>query len=167
MTFENSPYKLQDWNFPPLGDWAYAPVQLTDFLFLDISYEDKWEIVGESRYHENIDRVYKRYLEEGSLPNTLVAAFIHEPRNPFDRFAVRIDLICTTDDADALIATAGYLPKHAAYEYHKAVKRIAEQGKLPITSVEVFGGTVDKPNYGVWLGHGDAGKPSDEEEIED
>lgn len=146
-------FSIQGFEFPPLGDWAYAPALPTTFCM--VNHDEKLEVVGESRHLDGIKIVLKAFRDGGEEDNSMFAALVHEPRNPFDRFAVRIDLFAVTGEGGrASYEKAGYLSREQAFRLHEYIKNLADQGLLPIISVQVYGGTVDKPNIGLWLGRG-------------
>lgn len=147
------PFTIQGYDFPPPGEWAYVPKAPTNFCM--VQHEEKLEVVGESRHLDGIRGVLAAFRKNGEEPNTLFAALVHEPRNPFDRFAVRVDVFAAIVEGGAAHhAKAGYLAREQALLLYEYVKHIADQALLPIISVQVYGGTPDKPNIGLWLGRG-------------
>lgn len=139
------PFTIQGIQFDAVGDWAYMPTPPVDFY--GISSDEPMEVVGESRYQDGIARVVLRWRADGADPMQLLALLVAEPANPFDRHAVRVLLVF-----DEHHATAGYLPRQQAYGFSEAVKEAADRGLMPALNAQVFGGTPDKPSFGVWLG---------------
>lgn len=137
------PFPFQDGTFAALGENAYAPVVPTQAMgFTD---DTEWEVVGESRYLDGIKRV--RYLMDNDAEGgTLMALLVAEPGNPFDRHAVRIDLVW-----DYQRETCGYLPREQAYRIQPLVRQANDDGLLVFLNATMYGGTVEKPNIGVWL----------------
>lgn len=129
--------------FAPLGENAYAPVVPTQAMgFTD---DTEWEVVGESRYLDEIKRI-KNLMDTDVEEGTLMALLVAEPGNPFDRHAVRVDLVWEYQRE-----TCGYLPREQAYRIQPLVRQANEDGLLVFLNATMYGGTVEKPNIGVWL----------------
>lgn len=162
MSFESEAFTIQNRRFPALGPRAFVPQLPTEFFLLNVADgEDKWEIVGESKYTDNIRAVFELFVAHGFEENSLIAVLVHESKNAFDKHAVRVDLAFVGEEGEVDMRTAGYLPRHAAFEYAPAVRKIASNGYLPIMSAEVFGGTEGKEFFGVWLGRGNTSANAD------
>ena len=143
----SEPFTIQGYTFPPLGEHAYMPVVPVDFRGIR-SMDQQFEVVGESRYVESIRRVAEAHDAD---PDTDVyALLVSEPGNPFDRHAVRVDLFLNTHPF--VIGTCGYLPREQAYKFTPGVRERADSGFLTVMAAHIFGGTREKPNFGVWLG---------------
>ncbi|NYE19607.1 hypothetical protein [Microbacterium immunditiarum] len=139
--FDSFPF--QDGQFAPLGAKAYAPVVPTRAMgFTD---DEEWEVVGESRYLDGIRRT-KELMDEDEEGGTLFAQLIAEPLNEFDRHAVRVDLVW-----DYQRETCGYLPREQAYRLQPLVIQEADDGLIVLREASLYGGTLDRPNIGVWL----------------
>lgn len=127
----------------PLGENAYAPVVPTQAMgFTD---DDDWEVVGESRYLGGIKRI-KHLMDAAAGSETLIALLVAEPGNPFDRHAVRVDLILGYERE-----TCGYLPREQAYRIQPLVRQANDDGILVFRNAAMYGGTSEKPNIGIWL----------------
>lgn len=166
MTHENSLFEIGGYKFGPLGKDAYCPVPPTAFLFVNVGEdESSWEIRGESHYEEGISRVFNKFLAEGAERNSLLALLVHEPKNPHDPNAIRVDLALTGQSNQADVAVAGYLGREMAEQFFEMVIAAMDKGYLPVMSVQVIGGTPAKPSLGVWLGAGDAGAHSESQKL--
>jgi hypothetical protein len=139
------PFQVESFEFAAVGEWAYLPVVPT--AFHGIASDEPMEVVGESRYHDGIHRVVSAWREGGSEEGQLIAFWFAEPGNPFDKNAVRVLLAF-----ENIHATCGYLPKEQAYRFSQAVRNAADLGQIPALHARAFGGTSDKPNYGIWMG---------------
>jgi hypothetical protein len=139
------PFKIQGFEFAAVGEWAYLPVAPTSIH--GMASDEPMEVVGESRYHDGIDRVVSAWREDGSKEGLLVAFWFAEPGNPFDKNAVRVLLAFGN-----IHETCGYLPKEQGYQFSPAVRKAADAGLLPALHARAFGGTPGKHNYGIWLG---------------
>jgi hypothetical protein len=136
-------FPFQDGTFSPLGENAYAPVIPTQAMgFTD---DTQWEVVGESRYMTGIQRV-KHLMETTTENETLLALLVSEPGNPFDRHAVRIDLVWGYERE-----TCGYFPREQAYRLTPLVRQANDDGLLVFLNATMYGGTAEKPNVGIWL----------------
>ncbi len=139
------PFVLQDYTFEAVGERGYMPVVPVGFYGL--SSDESMEVVGESKYQEDIHRVVTAWRRAGSDQGQLYALLFAEPGNPFDHNAVRVLLIF-----EGHHATCGYLPREQARSFAAPVRQAADQGLIAALHAQVFGGTPEKPNYGVWLG---------------
>ncbi len=142
------PFELQGYRFRSLGKWAYFPTQPTEFAAFNKS-ESAFEVVGESRYHDEIARVIAA-RDAGPDASAIHAFLIHEDLNPFDHHAIRVDLFYGSE-----VGTAGYFAREQAFIFYKFIRQYADLGALMVASVKIFGGTLDKPNFGVWIGEDD------------
>lgn len=137
------PFPFQGMTFGALGERAYVPVMPTRAMgFTD---DESWEVVGESRYMAGIRRL-KALIDADTDDDLPQAVLIAEPSNPFDRHAVRVDLLW-----DGEQETCGYLPREHAYRIQPLVKKAADDALLVFRNAMLFGGTAEKPNIGVWL----------------
>lgn len=146
-SMNEKPFTIQGYAFPPLGEWAHCPVLPREFFGLVPSDGEAYEVVGESRYQDGIRRVL-RERESDSDPSPLSAMLIPEPRNPADHSAVRVDLF-----HNEAVEKCGYLPRDQARQWHGPLLRNADEGYVTVMTARVFGGSPQKPFYGVWLGH--------------
>jgi hypothetical protein len=142
------PFTIQGTTYRALGDWAYFPVQPTGFCAFNGS-ESAFEVVGESRYHDEIAKVIADHDADPD-PNEIMAFLIHEDLNPFDHHAIRVDLFHGN-----VVGTAGYFSKEQAFIFYPLIKQFADIGALMVASVQIYGGTPGKPNYGIWFGEAD------------
>ena len=116
----------------------YTPVPVTALEMIGLPSSQ--EVVGESNYNAWIGQAV-------ALAGTeMDAVLLWEPRNPFDPNAIRVDLV-----ANGQSFTCGYLPRDAAPHVLPTVKAHADRGQRSATTARVYGGTPEKPNYGVWL----------------
>jgi hypothetical protein len=117
---------------------AYAPTPRTGDAALELAGSQ--EVVGESRHFADIHAAVK-------LGGRRLRAHLDvEPRNPRHRNAVAVRLVVPNG-----MFRCGYLPRHDAEALAPIIRANADRGLNTITSAAVFGGTPDKPNYGVWL----------------
>ncbi|CAM5350788.1 HIRAN domain-containing protein [Leifsonia shinshuensis] len=116
----------------------YAPVPISGSTWIDLAAEQ--EVVGESFYHAAI-------AEAVLLRGRIVTVKLRwEPRNPHDRNAVRVEI----DRANGRLK-CGYLPATVAPAFVPQVRRAADAGLELVSWAQIYGGELDKPNYGVWL----------------
>lgn len=151
---EPGEWRFRRWEFqgnrmPPLGEWSYAPVQPTRAFGLNFEDgEPEWEVVGESRFLDVFAHLVRAWREAGAVEGELRAILVHEPLNPFDKHAVRVDLLYGSE-----IATCGYMPREMAYKWHRPVREAYSQGYLVVTAAKAYGGdSPNRKNIGVWLG---------------
>lgn len=111
--------------------------------------ESAFEVVGESIYHEEIARVIAA-RDTDTDPSLVMAFLIHEDLNPFDHHAIRVDLFSGSE-----VGTAGYFAREQAFIFYTLIRQYADIGALVVASAKIFGGTPDKPNFGVWIGDDD------------
>lgn len=93
-------------------------------------------IVGEASYQPRIATI-RTATNEGEFAIELVP----EPQNPYDKHAV------------AVIAgggVVGYLPRDMAAHWQPVLLAAASEGFTVLGKAQVFGGTPDKPNLGVF-----------------
>jgi len=139
------PFVLQEYTFDAVGERGYMPVVPVGFFGL--SSDEPMEVVGESKYQDDIHRVVTAWRRGGSDQDQLYGLLFAEPGNSFDRNAVRVLLIFEDQHA-----TCGYLPREQARSFSAPVRQAADEGLIAALHAQVFGGTREKPNYGVWLG---------------
>lgn len=116
----------------------YSPVPLVGHRAVTLAPGQ--EVVGESNYVVGIGDAVAR----GG--RVLDAVIWWEPKNPFDGSALRVDLL-----VDGITFTCGYLPRDVARSVVAEVKANADRGLSSIVTAKVYGGTLEKPNFGVWL----------------
>lgn len=109
--------------------------------------EYKFDIVGESHYQAALEKICGPRKEDGEQKR--VFAFIYlEDSNPYDKFAVRIDIEGNT---------VGYMSKKGARSFRRQLKKanIPDNGLDLACYAEIRGGWDcgggDKGHYGVWL----------------
>lgn len=139
------PFTIDENTFPPVGELVYMPV--TPSAFYGLGSDEPYEVVGESFNQESISRFMHEYAAEAPEGQAIYAMLLHEHLNPFDHNAIRIDLFWTDSPA-----TCGHLPRTQARIWAAPIDQAAEKGLVVAIEARVFGGTADKPNYGVWLG---------------
>lgn len=127
------------WSAQKVQDvWSYVPRPPQRYVDTPLTFDQ--EVVGESFYQAGIARFVAGYGRD------VQATFTHEPGNPRDGSAVRVDLV-----ADGLSETCGYLPAAVAADWVPVVRAAAVQGdKLRVPAV-VRGGRESAPSFGVWL----------------
>ncbi|MGX9348183.1 hypothetical protein [Microbacterium sp. KNMS] len=120
----------------------YAPKPITGVAELAL---DRLEVRGEASYYVGIARAVS------IAGRDLAAILAWEPKNPHSTNgnAVRVDLAA----GDERI-TCGYVPAEHSAAIAAEVRANADKGLATAMSAAVFGGTADKPNYGVVLGTG-------------
>lgn len=82
------------------------------------------EVVGESHYRDNFDRIAEAYQAPG--PDTsfgVIATLEPEPNNPHDPNAVAVKV---------LGLKVGHLPANTAAQYQPAIIRLATKHRAPI-----------------------------------
>lgn len=99
-------------------------------------------VVGESNYQRKIKAAARK---AGVDP--LYAELVAEPRNKFDRNAVRVDLLVGNKSY-----TVGYLPRADAALYQASVLEAKRARQRVVLPARIFGGTREKPSLGVWIG---------------
>jgi hypothetical protein len=104
-----------------------------------------FEIVGESNYQFELDRICGGMCEDG-VEHECIATLIPEPSNPHDANAVKV----TIDGK-----TVGYLSRSNALKYHREMKRLRIRGRaLKCNAIVVGGwdrGDGDQGHFGVKL----------------
>lgn len=114
--------------------------QLVDY---ELSFDTRasWmTVVGESHYQPAISRAVKGRYSDGGIE---VSAYLFlEPDNPYDPNAVRI----VVNES-----TVGYIPRAEAPLLGPRLRELADRGLQPVCRASVFGGSPDKPTYGIWL----------------
>jgi len=123
----------------------YAIYQPIPFTGVEELIVDRLEVVGESFYIGHIALVV------GAAGRDLRAQLYWEPRNPHDPhgLAVRVDLV-----GGDIVRPCGHIAADIAPAIQPIVKANANKGLVTVATATVFGGTADKPNYGVILGSG-------------
>ena len=99
-------------------------------------------VVGESQYQDAIKDVVKDLLRDGDRYET-TAVLTGEPNNPHDANAIAVYL-----EGGGMV---GYLPRDEALAYQPLLQRLAKQKKVAACRALIFGGTKDKPSWGVFL----------------
>lgn len=107
-----------------------------------------FEVVGESFYSENLTKLAKG--KAGKDAGWFSGFLLCEPSNQFDRNAVAVYLIDTTNSRYEA-EQVGYLPKEVAASVNKAIMaRLATKGEVVPILGRLFGGEgPGKENYGV------------------
>lgn len=123
---------------------TYQPVPITETVFYP--FDGLQEIVGELHYSAGIHRVVSAWTSSGSPDAPILAILRPEPGNPFDAHAVRVDL-----RFGDLTETCGHIPAYLAAGWDQGLRPHLDAGRQPVAHASVFGGTLEKPDYGVWL----------------
>jgi hypothetical protein len=109
--------------------------------------EYKFDIVGESHYQAALEAICGPRKEDGEQKQ-VIAFLILEDSNPYDKFAVRIDIEGKT---------VGYMSKQSARSFRRQVEKanIPDNGLDLACYAMIRGGWDrgggDKGHYGVWL----------------
>jgi hypothetical protein len=116
------------------------PASLARFTDYPLVGDSRMAVVGESHYQDAIrDAVHGESREDGI---EVEARIVREPTNAFDPNAVRIDVNGRT---------VGYIARTEAPLLRPRLIDLERQGLRPVCRASVFGGSPDKPNYGIWL----------------
>lgn len=112
---------------------------------IEPSGEYDTDVVGESHYQENLERVVGGRTEDGA-EHECIATLLPEPENKHDRNAVRVEI-------DGMIV--GYLARDDAKEFLRAARKagMTREG-LPAKALVVGGwdrGKNDRGHFGVRL----------------
>jgi hypothetical protein len=104
-----------------------------------------FEIVGESHYQDNLERICGVRTIEGE-DKIVQATLVHDDDNQYDNKAIRVDI-----DGN----TVGYLSRGDARAYREMLEKRGLQGITTICSAKIVGGwdrgRRDKGHYGVKL----------------
>lgn len=121
--------------------------RIDDVEVIDLSDEGRLGVVGESHYQSAL------HIAPGGraagddfaehIPAT--ALLVPEPGNPFDRNAVRIDVL-----HEGRSLTVGYLTRGIAPDYQPGLMRLKKDGRLGSCPARIAGGGPDK-YYGIYL----------------
>lgn len=133
------------------GHRTYEPVQITESVFY--TFDGQQEVVGESHYHAGIDRVVSAWKNSGAADTPILAILRPEPGNPFDVDAVRVDLWFGD-----VTEPCGHIPAYLAAAWGRGLRPHLDAGRQPVAHASVYGGTPEKPDYGVWLSSDSARK---------
>lgn len=98
------------------------------------------DVVGESHYQRAIKKARR-------APGQIYAELIPEPSNPYDQNAVRAAIWLGTRQL-----TVGYLARANARKLQPQILRERQQGNRVVVPAQIFGGTLDQPSLGVWVG---------------
>jgi hypothetical protein len=88
-------------------------------------------VVGESNYQPALDHAAGGRTPDGCATSLVTAELVREPRNRYDRNAVRVDI------AGQVV---GYLPRADAPRYHQLVAVLWEQGVVATCWARLTGG---------------------------
>ncbi len=123
---------------------TYEPVPITETVFYP--FDGLQEVFGESHYYAGIHRVVSAWKDSGAADAPILAILRPEPGNPVDAHAVRVDL-----RFGDVTETCGHIPAYLAAGWGRGLRPHLEAGRQPVAHASVFGGTLEKPAYGVWL----------------
>lgn len=99
-------------------------------------------VVGESHYQDAIKDAVRNLLRNGEIYETQ-AVLVREPDNEYDPNAVAVYL----ENGGKI----GYLSREAALAYQPVLQQLAARKRVAVCAANITGGTVDKPNWGVFL----------------
>jgi hypothetical protein len=121
---------------------AYAPIAYIGDAELLI---DRLEISGESHYQEILAELYR------TAGRMFVAVLEWEPDNPFatNGAAVRVSLV-----VGGQAIRCGYVPSDNSGEVQPLVKANSDRGFRSTLPAMLYGGEVELPSFGVFLGRG-------------
>lgn len=105
--------------------------------FLQGSDEYDFEIVGESRYQDNLLKLVGKKQEEGA-EKYVHALLIAEPENKYDKNAVRVDIEGYT---------VGYIPRDEARKIQQDLFGVSRSGTAVCNAV-IVGGWKDEESEG-------------------
>lgn len=97
------------------------------------------EIVGEASYQKNIRKIRRL--------NPLMVELQPERRNKHDKNAVRVVV-----RKGWRYLVVGYLSRSAAQRWQPRIIAANKAGQTVELPARLFGGTKQKPNYGIWIG---------------
>ncbi len=107
---------------------------------------DSQTVVGESHYQDALKAVAGGRTENGPRRPCVVAELVREPKNRYDRNAVRVDI-------DG--RTVGRIPAEDAPRYHEAIEHLRKQGLPATCRATILGGwdrgAADRGSFGVEL----------------
>ena len=111
-----------------------------------LSADGRLSVVGESHYQPALADAAKGLAAGDSWEEKIpvVAVLVPEPENPYDEYAVRVDVLT---DFEPL--TVGYLASSEAEEYQPPLLRLREQGWLGTCPARITGG--GQKYYGIYL----------------
>lgn len=89
------------------------------------------EVVGESRYRDNIAGLFKHIGPDGVDEEDLTASLVLEDKNPHDANAVRVDVRGVT---------VGYLSRETAIAYRRKLKARGEEDAIGECTASINGG---------------------------
>lgn len=95
-------------------------------------------VVGESNYQRTLEHAAGGRTPDGCATSLVTAELVREPRNRYDRNAVRVDI------AGQVV---GYLPRTDAPRYHQLVTALWEQGLAATCWARLTGGWDRGPGY--------------------
>jgi len=93
-------------------------------------------VVGESNYQAALEHAAGGRTPDGCATSLVAAQLVREPRNRYDRNAVRVDI------AGQVV---GYLPRADAPRYHQLVTALWEQGVAATCWARLTGGWDPRP----------------------
>jgi hypothetical protein len=107
---------------PADATWAQRPT---------IAPGGEQHVVGESNYQAALEHAAGGRTPDGCAVSLVTAELVREPRNPYDRNAVRVDIAGQA---------VGYLPRADAPRYHQLVMALWEQGVAATCWARLTGG---------------------------
>jgi hypothetical protein len=102
------------------------------------------DVVGESFYEAEIRSLFPLRIGEGDRELFLRAALLPDPKNQYDRNAVKV-LVNGQH--------VGHLPKDDAVKYQPVLDALVQQGFLPVTECRIWGSEHDE-----WIGNDRRGR---------
>lgn len=107
---------------PAAATWAQRPT---------IAPGGEQQVVGESNYQAALEHAAGGRTPDGCATSLVTAELVREPRNRYDRNAVRVDIAGQA---------VGYLPRVDAPRYHQLVMALWEQGVVATCWARLTGG---------------------------
>jgi hypothetical protein len=111
------------------------------------------QVVAESYYQDAIKNAVIKLLRDGEIYET-TAVLMREPDNKHDSNAVAVYLESS--------GKVGHLSRDNAIAYQPLLQRLAKKKMVGSCRAVVVGGTIDKPNWGVFLDLADPENALDE-----
>ncbi|NMH91855.1 DUF4236 domain-containing protein [Pseudonocardia bannensis] len=131
----------------PIPAPAAPPVPVE---FVPVSSDGRLQVVGESHYQPALARAARGRTAEYEVASHIPAqaVLVPEPSNPYDRHAVRVDVLGDGDPA-----TVGYISRDLAPAYHAVLGTLAP-GTFATCPARITGG--GPKYYGIYLHLADA-----------
>lgn len=116
------------------------PALPSEFKAYYLASNSRIAVVGESHYQAALrEAAHGKWSEDGI---EIQACISREPDNKYDRNAVRVDVNGNT---------VGYISRDEAPLLQAKLRDLESHGLRPICRARIFGGSPDKPSYGIVL----------------